>query len=377
MPLGQTVTTGECTIFNGPVTIVTGGTYTGCWRSTNFNVPAVTIATTQPVTIANSRIVATGYKVKNSVYNTNVTVRNSYFYGMNPNVAGQPTEFAIWLENPQNLIVENNHFKSTPGINIHHMFAPRSGTVKVRYNTVEDIDARLSNGSGGYQDGRHALRQFFQSNHLQNVPGVEVAWNQIINTPGESAVEDNINLYLSRGTPTSPINIHDNYIDGAWPTMSASATSYSDPGGYTGSGILCADGNAGADPLGEEPAYARCHHNQVLDSLNQGIFTVTGHHIELDHNRVVGDHDGVNHDAWWGVGMTCDNVHNRPATEFNNNSVHDNSVAVLANGGNRQDYIIQPECAGSNNTSLPTISEAAEWLLWQDKLASANVTLGP
>jgi hypothetical protein len=159
--------------------------------------------------------------------------------------------------------------------------------------------------------------------------------------------------------------------------MSASATSYSDPGGYTGSGILCADGDAGADPLGEEPAYARCHHNQVLDSLNQGVFTVVGHHIELDHNRVVGDHDGVNHDAWWGVGMACDNVHNRPPEEFNNNSVHDNSVAAMANGGNRQDYRVSGDCIRHGNVSLPTVDEAAEWRLWQKKLDTNGIVLGP
>ena len=358
-----------CTTFSSPITITSGGTYSGCWQSTSFNTPAVTVSTTQPVVIQNSGIKATGYKVRSSIQNANVTIRRTRFTGMNPNVSGQSTEYAVWLLSPQNVVVENNHFEGTPGVKIHDMFAPRSGGVKVRYNTASNIDARRSNGVGGYSGG-HQLRQFFQSDHVQGVP-VEVAWNQIINEPGQSAVEDNINLYLSRGTPTYPINVHDNYIDGAFP---ASVTG---PGvtieRFSGGGILCGDGPHTSD--GDAPAYAHCHHNQVLDTLNYGIAISHGHHVEYDHNRAVGDSDGVRMTAWAGVGMSCQHRDTTPS--FHDNSMHDNQVAWLGNGS-RNDFWLNPAiCSLSNTTSLPSVDEAAEWSLWQSKLASANVTLGP
>ena len=363
-------TSEACTTFSSPITITSGGTYSGCFRSTNFNTPALTIATSQPVVIQDSQIKATGYKISDSVQNVNITVRRTTLTGENPNISGQPTEYAMWLDEPQNVIVENNRFVSTPGIHIHHMTAPKSGTVKVRYNTVEDIDARLSNGSGGYQTG-HALRQFFQADKMVGIAGVEVGWNQIINTKAESAVEDNINLYLSRGTSTSPIQVHDNYIDGAFPNVTTSQTSVST---YSGSGIMCADGTG--TTAANSSAYITCSDNQVLDSLNAGVATPIGHHITLDGNRVVGDHDGITLQSWAPVGMYCQNMSNQSATLWNNNVIQNNSVALWGNTG-RNDYWLDGDCAASNNTSLSSMGEAAEWLLWQGKLASANVTLGP
>ena len=365
-------TSKACTTFSSPITITSGGTYSGCWRSTSFNTPAVTVSTTQPVVIENSGIKATGYKIRHGVQGVNLTVRDSYFYGENPNIAGQPTEYAVYLLQPQNLVVENNHFVSTPGIKVQGMYAPRTGTVKVRYNTASNIDARLSNGSGGYQVGQHALRQFFQSDHMIGVPGVEIAWNQVINQPGQSAVEDNINFYLSKGTSFSPIHAHNNYIDGAFPNITASTTSYPR---YSGSGIVCADGNPAS--ASEVTAYIRCANNQVLDSLNVGIATPHGHHIELANNRVVGDHDGVQLQSWAPVGMHCQNLSNAPSTHFYSNSIHDNAVAAIGNGTGRNDYWLDGDCVASNNASLPTVGEAAEWSLWQSKLSSGGVVLGP
>jgi PA14 domain len=358
-----------CTTFSSPITITSGGTYSGCWQSTSFNTPAVTISTTQPVVIQDSSIKAKGFKIKEGVQDTNVTVRRTTFAGMNPNISGAATEYAIYLLNPQNVVIENNHFESTPGIHIRNMIAPRSGGITVRYNTAHNIDARQSNGVGGYTANHH-LRQFFQTNRAIGVP-VEVAWNQVINEPGQSAIEDNINLYLSRGTPTSPINVHDNYIDGAFP---ASVTG---PGvtieRFSGGGILCGDGPHTSDA--DAPAYAHCHHNQVLDTLNYGIAVSHGHHIEYDHNRAVGDSDGVRMTAWAGVGMSCQHRDTTPS--FHDNSMHDNQVAWLANGS-RNDYWLSGLCVGeATNPSLPSVGEAAEWILWQSKLASANVTLGP
>src|SRR5215211_3758946 len=341
-----------CTSFSGPITITAGGTCTGCWQSNTFDTPAVTVDTTSPVIIQNSGIKAGGFKVASGVGNTDITIRHSYFYGENPDVPGESTEYAVNVIGPQNLVVEHSHFEQTTGVKVYDMFAPRSGGITVRYNTAHNIDARTSNGSGGY-DGGYALRQFFQTDHAVGVP-VEVAWNQIINDPGNSAVEDNINLYLSRGTPSSPINIHDNYIDGAFP---AGARPGGSVGSYTGSGILCGDGVVNTES--ETPAYLYCHDNQVVDSLNVGVGAANGHNIELARNRTVGDADGISLSSWDGVGMYCINMNNAPSYMWFSNTIHDNVSAWIANG-HRNDYWLDGSCLSVNETSLPTVDEAAE-----------------
>ncbi len=39
-----------------------------------------------------------------------------------------------------------------------------------------------------------------QLDHVQGVPHMEIAWNQIVNEPDRSAVEDTISAYASGGT---------------------------------------------------------------------------------------------------------------------------------------------------------------------------------
>src|SRR5262249_39205240 len=68
---------------SGPITITSGGTYTGNWESTSPT-PAITIATSQPVTIVNSivRNLAGGTLI-NAVPggSVQVTVQNTQAYG--------------------------------------------------------------------------------------------------------------------------------------------------------------------------------------------------------------------------------------------------------------------------------------------------------
>ena len=59
----------------GPITITTGGTYSGCYRSTSTSTPAVTISTTQPVTLSRARIIAKG----NGVFGEGLPAFNSQF----------------------------------------------------------------------------------------------------------------------------------------------------------------------------------------------------------------------------------------------------------------------------------------------------------
>ena len=59
--------------------------------------------------------------------------------------------------------------------------------------------------------------QFLQLNNIVTPHG-QVGWNHTRNLPGQSGVEDNINLYISGGTDsTHRIDVGHNLIDGAYP----------------------------------------------------------------------------------------------------------------------------------------------------------------
>ena len=106
-------------------------------------------------------------------------------------------------------------------------------TVKVMGNQALNIDGRHSDGNGGFLTGPsdNDFVQFLQLDKVTNVPGMEVAWNEVVNQPSASRVEYNINLYKSGGTAASHILIHDNYIQGAFPALPATQ-------GFSGGGIL-------------------------------------------------------------------------------------------------------------------------------------------
>ena len=77
--------------YTSPITITRGGTYSGNWQSTDPSVPAVTIRTTQPVIITNSRLKGPGELISANAgqgAGTTLTVQQSCFTGVNPNAAG-------------------------------------------------------------------------------------------------------------------------------------------------------------------------------------------------------------------------------------------------------------------------------------------------
>jgi len=322
------------------------------------------------VVISDSIVRAPGKKIATAVGGADVTVRDSKGYGVNPDIAGASTGYFLYAYAPRNIRIMNNYLQGTPGIWVGSYSGNHTPeqTIKVLRNRTLNVDGRRSDGAGGYQDAYQRLRQFFQIDHVQNVPYVEVGWNEIINEPGKSGVEDNINIYMSSGTPSSPINIHDNYIDGAYPATGKD-------GSFTGGGILAGDGAARTES--EVSAYVRVHHNQVLDTTNYGVAVADGHDVELDHNRTVGDSEGY---AARNVGMYCRNVDGEGTKMWSNNSIHDNESAWISDYGgvtHRNDYWT-PDCqVVSDNESLSTVDEAAEWRLWQKKLNANGLALGP
>jgi hypothetical protein len=378
---------GSNATFSGPIIITVGGTYQGNWKSNDPGVPAVSVFTTQPVTIVNSRAIGAGDLV-NIGSKANVTIRESCFVGVYP-AAGKTRGNAIHAYQVASLTVDHCDFVSVGGLGIFVQGylgdSTPDNSVKIRYNRFENLDARVSDGNGGY-----IRTESSQWSHgimlvdVQRVPEMEIAWNQIVNEPYNSGVGDSISVFDSSGTLSSPIQVHDNYIQGGWDT---DLKQLDDPP-YYGSAFTT-DGFFQTDP-DLTTAFLKVHHNQAVSFGNSGIGIAIGHDIELYANRVVSSGqlaDGTPSTTSYALGIQHLNWQNNPAGVFGNNSIHDNLVGVRKwrNGRwERSDYafFVEPSVNRNNDKvagleSAPTVKdEAVELVRWQEKLLLSDVVVG-
>ena len=182
-------------VWSDPIVITEGGTYSGNWQSTDAKTPAVTVATTAPVTIENAHIRSQGGLIKTTVAGSNLTVRNSLGVAVNAAVKGQPNGVFLEVASPTHLDVENNYIENAQGgVIVHGYTGNRDGgqTIVIRANRARNMNGMLSDGNGGYLPGEganHSQARFIQFDSVQSVPGIDVGWNEVINYPGQSLVD--------------------------------------------------------------------------------------------------------------------------------------------------------------------------------------------
>lgn len=373
--------------WSSPIVITAGGTYTGNWQSTDSKTPAVTVATTDPVTIENSHISSVGNLIKTSVAGSSLTVRNSLGVALNAAVKGQSNGNFVEVSSPARLDVENNYVENAQsGVIVHGYAGKRDGqqTIVIRANRARNLNGLLSDGNGGYLPGEGASRSqahFIQLDSVQSVPGIDVGWNEVINYPGRSLVEDNIEVYRSSGTANQPLEIHDTYIQGAYPYKPAQ-------GAYTGGGIKT-DGSID-DTAQDTPAFNSIHDNQVVGTVSYGIEFAAGHDNIALNNRVISSGllaDGTKIAAQ-GVGLANGGVAG-PSASMYNNTMRDNLVgwtcwkSSCAQGGYRKDQFFPASPADYSTNSVVATRQITfnmennEYQVWLNKLSAAAVTVGP
>jgi hypothetical protein len=248
-----------------PITITTGGTYSGCYTSTDAAVPAVTLSTTQPVTLDHAQIQEKGSGIIDTVTGVDLTVHDSVFTQTAPGAVAQHR--AVELHQPAAFVFDHNQLIDTDGIWIGGGSAP----IRVADN--------LASGIGRYPHptSPNCCVQFLQLSAV-NSPAIVVAWNHVTNLPGASGVEDVINVWRGGGTDSAhQAQIHHNLIDGAYPTDLAATD-------FTGGGILAHDGGAGS-PGGHTVA----HDNTVVSTTNYGVQCGGGTDCHLTSNLLVND----------------------------------------------------------------------------------------
>jgi parallel beta-helix repeat protein len=363
--------------YSSPIVITAGGTYTGNWESTDPDVPAVQIATTQPVTITGSNIRSKGRHIVSTVSGVDLTVTHTNGYGVNPGISGRYHGRFISLSSAKQLKAERNYLESTGGIYLLGFSGDGSAsqTVKIRYNQVKNIEGRQSTGTG-YSSTLFYRLQFVQFDKVKHVANMEIAWNEVINEPWNSRVEDNINIYKSSGTSASHLLIHDNYIQGAYPADPVTSS-------FSGGGIITdGSGTTASDVTG----YVDIYNNQVVSTTNYGIAIASGHNNTIYNNRVVAS--GYLPDTSWihaqNIGVYVWKIH---STDYwADNNAMNNTIGFNkknSSGTVVKNNIWLPDAGSSStgNTSIAgaitTSTEAAEFTTWQSKLTTNGIVIGP
>ena len=350
-----------------------GGVYTGTYRSTDSNVPCISIETTEPVTLRGCVLTGAGDLIRATAGEATLKVIGCRGFGL-PQSADQ-TRHGRFLEvnSARSVLVEHNYLEQTSGILIYQWSGDGSArqTLTVRYNSAKNIDGR-------YRDGGSIKVSFLQLNAVSNLANTEIAWNQVMNEPNQSLVEDNINIFNSGGTRTSPLLVHDNYIQGAYPYPATSPN-------YTGSGItMDGDGEAALSTT----AYVDAYRNQVVSTCNAAMNIAAGHDNHFHDNRLVTSGRLPNGDKLVAnfAAAAVWNYYKRPPTVFYNNRLTNNVVGFVHWGGtspypNRQD--LSPDacgpCTGTAHLPNPITlqTEQAEWARWQQKLRQHHIQPGP
>ncbi|MBJ6143770.1 T9SS type A sorting domain-containing protein [Hymenobacter sp. BT559] len=303
----------------------------------------------------------------------NLTVRNCTGQGLTPTVDGQARGRFLDTYRAKSLTIEHNSFTQTSGIVVNRWSGSgQSGqTLTVRYNRVRNIDGRWRNGGS-------TRSSFLILNTVTRVPGIDISYNEVINTANESLVEDNINLYNSSGTAQSSIRIHDNFVRGAYPFPATSAK-------FTGTG-LTTDGDAST--LAEAAGYIEADNNQFVGTANAAMNIAAGHDIYYHDNRLVTSGylpNGQRLNAGWAA-LGVFNYYKQPASVYFNNRIQNNTIGYVSWNSNfpytdRLD--LSPgacgPCTGTVHLPNPitTATEDAEATRWQAKLQQAGVTVGP
>ena len=374
--------------WSGPLTITQGGAYSGNWRSTDPNTPAVTIATTAPVVIQNSHVTGPNDLIADPLYGNSLTVKNVIGLGVNPNVRSQVNGLFVNAQNPILLDVENCYFENVLfGVYVRGYAGNRDGTqtVTILNNRGRNILGLESDGNNGYLPGEtnwhwaHA----FQLSEMASVPGIRIAWNEIINYPYQSLVNENINMYDAGGTSSSPAEFHDNYIQGAYaynPVIDS----------YNGGGWVT-DGS-GSDTVATASSYNNVYNNQFVGTVNMGIEFSSGHDNAAYNNTVIASGllpNGTKIPSQ-NVGLSIDDVYgNMQNGSMYNNEMYGNTVGWMCwaarcawDGYRNDEYFPDNNSYYSTNQSisanpLTLQAENSEYSTWLAKIVSNGMVVGP
>jgi hypothetical protein len=368
----------------GPIEITSGGTYSGNWNSTDPSTPAVKIRTDQPVILQDSTLSGPGTLIDLSGVSTgaNVTIENVTGTALDPGIAGSQRGAFVNARTVASLVVKNcTIIGASFGV---QLAGGTPSTLEILNNKASNLEDRASDGQGGFLASRPSLGHFVIFNNVSAPAGAEIAWNQDVQTIGQSSTEDVINIYNSQGSQGHPITVHDNYMEGSSsPVIN---------GHYTGTALITdGSGTNGAEPT----AFVHFENNEVVATAGTGVGIAAGHDITADANRIVscGMTSSGNWYAWGANGIVIWNYYN--STQFYNNTITGTVGGMVGPGtndaptvfdvwANPPDMLDPGNSVGGNDFTNPCLTggvinlqaEDAERAYWAAKISAANELIG-
>ncbi|RSK29823.1 hypothetical protein [Hymenobacter metallilatus] len=350
-----------------------GGTYSGRYESVSSDQACIRVETTEPVILDGCELRGPGPLIDATTGGSQLIVRNCRAYGASPTADNRAQGRFLEVNDGVSLLAENNYLEHTAGILVYRWQGDGSAgqSITVRLNQARNIDGRFRNGGG-------AKVSFLQLNEIHGLGNIDISWNEVINEPDQSLVEDNINLHNSSGTPSSPLRVHHNYIQGAYPVPATAPT-------FTGSGITT-DGDATSAQL--TTAYVEAFANTVVSTGNAGMNIAAGHHNHFHHNRIVTSGllpDGRRLPSSY-AGTAIFNGYRKPATVFFANRMTGNTIGFVSWGRrspfpDRHDLSTDAcsTCTGTIHLPPPVTrqTETREYAAWQQQARAATRRPGP
>jgi hypothetical protein len=336
--------------------------------------PAITVTATSPITIMNSNL--TGPADLIYATSADISVINTTGISTNPNQLNTQKGMFLHVENAYNVLVQSCQMQDSRfGVYINRYIGNYSlhNTIRIINNRVSNTDGRPSDGKGGYLAAGEWNSHAFQLNKVQNVPYIDIAWNEVINLPLQSQSSDIINMYDSSGIPSSHLMIHDNYLQGAYAANPGTDS-------YTGGGIIT-DGLATATAA-TTAAYIDIYNNQIVSTSNYGVAIAAGHDNSIYNNRVVSSGllaNGTSMGMTSATGAYVANYYKLPSTTFFNNIIYNNTIGLITKNSSgtlfRNDWWFPDQTATytnmnwlPNNAQHPSLEdEATEYQLWLQK----------
>ncbi|MFD2784664.1 hypothetical protein [Hymenobacter rubripertinctus] len=350
-----------------------GGTYSGRYESTSSDRPCILIATTEPVVLDGCELRGPGRLIDATAGGARLTVRNCRGFGRLPTADNRARGRFLEINHGVSLRAEHNYLEHTAGLLVFRWQgsgAPDE-SITIRYNQARNIDGRFRNGGG-------AKVSFVQLNEVHGLENVAIGWNEVVNLPDESMVEDNINLHNSSGTARRPLLVHDNYIQGAYPVPATAAI-------FTGSGITT-DGDASSALT--TTAYVQAHHNTVVSTCNAAMNIAAGHHNYFHHNCLITSSllpDSTRLRATYAA-TAIFNAYDKPETVFFANRMEANTIGFVSWGRNsplsdRHDLSTDAcaTCTGTVHLPNPITrqQESAAHAAWLARLHRRAQHVGP
>jgi Ricin-type beta-trefoil lectin domain-like/Bacterial Ig-like domain (group 2) len=374
--------------WSAPIVITQGGTYSGNWKSSKPGVAAVTIATAAPVIIQNSYMMSPSDLINAPIFGSKLTVKNVVGIGVNPNVLGLGNGVFVDAQYPALLDVESSYFENVLfGVYVRGYGGNADGTqtITILNNRGRNTLGTISDGNGGYLPGQTnwQFAHTIQISNVHSVPGMQIAWNELINYPGQSLVNEVINIFDSSGTASSPLLIHDNFIQGAYPYNPTDT-------GYNGGGFST-DGTSSDTPA-TATAFNTIYNNQIVGTVNVGLEIATGHDNVAYNNRVLSSGllpDGTQIQSQNGGLSLYDVYGNLQNGSMYNNNMYNNTVGWMCwaarcawDGYRNDDYFPNNYSFYTSNQSISanpiTLDmEANEYSTWLGKISSSGMVVGP